>query len=394
MRVLSIATSLTHGGAETVLVDLVLGLTGHEHCVAHSTAVRGRTPHLPFLRSLADAGVPCRDVALETFSDPRARRRFLADFRPDVVLFHWWGRDSLRTWVDDARSAGPDRRPSFVCVVHHNGTPAPRGYDHYVLVTRTQQPWVPPGAAVRIIPNGVDLARFRSPARRPRGDGRMVVGRVSRLSADKIPADWVRTAAAFGLPRTRFVIAGDGLLAPVLRDDVVRLGLEDDFELTGYVDRAHVPALLRRFDVFCHVTSTATESHPLALLEALAAGVPIVAEARGGVPEIVAHGVNGLLAASLGEIGDHLHALRRDQALRETLSRGARRTARRFSLTRQRTAYRLLLAQIDRERRAAGHGAAIVESQRQRPPAARPGQPEATASGAIGARRPVGRRRA
>jgi glycosyltransferase involved in cell wall biosynthesis len=110
---------------------------------------------------------------------------------------------------------------------------------------------------------------------------------------------------------------------------------------------------LKRFDVFCHVTSTAVECHPLALLEALAAGVPIVAEARGGIPEVVTHGVNGLLASTPGEIGDHLRLLRRDEVLRKRLSMGARGTAARFSLQRQLEAYRRLLAEIGRERRAA-----------------------------------------
>lgn len=351
MRVLSIASSLTHGGAETVLVDLALGLSEHTHRVAHASAARGYTAHAPFVRRLARAGVRCHDVPLEGLGEPRERQRLLADFQPDVVLLHWWGRDCLRAWVDDAGAVSPDRRPSFVCVLHHTGLPAPPGYDHYVMVTRSQLPYVP-RARSRLIHNGVDLGRFRV-ARAPRPEGCMVVGRISRLSHDKIPSDWVRTAAAYGLPRTRFVIAGDGPLAGALRDDVAALGLADDFELPGYVARASVPALLRRFDVFCHVTATAVECHPLALLEACAAGVPIVAEARGGIPEIVRHGVNGLLASSTDEIGEHLHALRRDDALRRRLAIGARHAASRFSLARQLAAYRRLLAEIDHERRAA-----------------------------------------
>lgn len=354
MKVLSIASSLTHGGAETVLVDLALGLSRHEHQVLHSTAARGRVPYRRFLVRLAGAGVRCHDVPLDALCDGRERRRILGDFQPDVVLFHWWGRDCLRTWVDEAPDYDRARRPSFVCVLHHAGIPAPPGYDRYVMVTRTQKEQVPAGSQIRMIPNGVDLSRFRSSGRRTRPRDRMVVGRVSRLSPDKIPVDWVRTAAAYGLPRTRFVIAGDGPLAVSLREDVAALGLDDHFELPGHVGPARVPALLKRFHVFCHVTSTAVECHPLALLEALAAGVPIVAEARGGIPEIVTHGVNGLLASSADEIGDHLHTLRRDDALRERLSLGARRTAPRFSLSRQVAAYRRLLAEIDRERRAPG----------------------------------------
>jgi glycosyltransferase involved in cell wall biosynthesis len=353
VRILSIASSLSHGGAETVLVDLALGLSEHEHRVVHSTATRGAAPHVPFLRRLTRAGVRCDDISFDALATPRGRREILGEFQPDVVLLHWWGRDCVRRWVDGEGDRAR-RRPSFVCVLHHAGIPAPSGYDHYVVVTRTQMGQVPAvsDSRVHLIHNGVDLARFRASARRPRAARRMVVGRLSRLSHDKIPVDWLRTAAAYALPQTRFVVAGDGPLLARLREDVVRLGLRDRFTLPGYVARVRVPALLERFDVFCHVTSTAVECQPLALLEALAAGVPIVAEDRGGIPEIVTHGVNGLLASTPREIGNHLHALRRDGDLRRRLSTGARRTAQRFSLRGQLNAYRGLLVDIDRAHRA------------------------------------------
>jgi glycosyltransferase involved in cell wall biosynthesis len=357
VRILSIASSLSHGGAETVLVDLVLGLSGHEHRVVHSTATRGAAPHGPFLRRLTRAGVRCDDISFDALATPRGRHEILGEFQPDVVLLHWWGRDCVRRWVDGDGDPACTRRPSFVCVLHHAGIPAPSGYDHYVVVTRTQMGQVPSVSdrrRVHLIHNGVDLARFRASARRRRATRRMVVGRLSRLSHDKIPVDWLQTAAAYALPQTRFIVAGDGPLLATLREDVVRLGLADRFTLPGYIARGRVPALLERFDVFCHVTSTAVECQPLALLEALAAGVPIVAEDRGGIPEIVTHGVDGLLASTAEEIGGHLHALRRDGALRRRLSTGARRTARRFSLRNQLNAYRRLLVDIDRERRAGG----------------------------------------
>jgi len=354
LRILSIASSLSHGGAETVLVDLTLGLSEHEHRVVHSTATRGAAPHFPFLRRLTRAGVRCDDISFDALATPRGRREILGDFRPDVVFFHWWGRDCVRRWVDGEGKEALTRRPSFVCVLHNARIPAPSGYDHYVVVTRTQMGQVPSVSDTRVhlIHNGVDLARFRACARPTRAKRRMVVGRLSRLSDDKIPVDWLRTAAAYALPQTCFVVAGDGPLLATLRADVARLGLGGQFELPGYVARGRVPALLERFDVFCHVTSTAVECQPLALLEALAAGVPIVAEERGGIPEIVTHGANGLLASTPEQIGDHLHALRRDGNLRKRLSTGARRTAQRFSLQGQLNAYRRLLVAIDRERRA------------------------------------------
>jgi glycosyltransferase involved in cell wall biosynthesis len=353
VNILSVASSLTHGGAESVLLDLVLGLTDDRHMVAHSTATRGLQPYQPFLADLRRARIPCADIPLEPLGAARCRQRAFGDFHPDVVLHHWWGRDSLRAWMRDTEGASSSRRPHFICILHHAGLPAPPGYDAYVLVAHQQRSSVAHlgNARVHVIPNGVDLRRFQPPAQRARPrTGPIVVGRISRLTPDKIAGDWIQAAAAFDLPDTRFVVAGSGAALPALRRDVASLHLQGRIDLPGHVARSRVPGLLASFDVFCHVTSTALECHSLALLEAQAAGVPVVAEARGGTPSIVRHGVNGLLASSPGEVGDLLRLLCTDPALRTRLSAGARQAARRFSRSRQLASYRRLLGDIARER--------------------------------------------
>jgi glycosyltransferase involved in cell wall biosynthesis len=78
----------------------------------------------------------------------------------------------------------------------------------------------------------------------------------------------------------------------------------------------------------------------------MAAGVPIVAESRGGIPEIVVDGENGLLADSIERVGEHLRRLRDDHSLRRRLSRGARATAEKFSLVKQISGYHQLLAEM------------------------------------------------
>jgi glycosyltransferase involved in cell wall biosynthesis len=357
VKVLSVIESLDHGGAETVLVDLVLGLREHAHRVIHFGSANGVPVHAPFVRALRAARVPCADAHWRCLVDPVARARVLAGFRPDVVLFHWWGKDPWLPWLTAARAGPRAARPAFVCVLHHAGArPAP-GYDRYVLVAPNQAADVRhlPRARLRRIPNGVDLARFartRRPAARPRRAGGdpapMVVGRLSNLRQVKVPADWVRTLAGFAVPGTRFVIAGDGPLRTALEADARALGAPGQFVFPGYVPRDRVPALLASFDVFCYATGEAEECHPLALLEALAAGIPIVAEARGGIPAIVRHERNGLLAGSVAEMGSHLHRLRRDPALRARLARGALVTAGRFSLARQLGRYRRLLRGLPR----------------------------------------------
>ena len=69
MKILSVIESLAHGGAETVLVDLVLGLSEHTHQVVHFSSANGIPVHTPFIEALTAAGVPlligakCREDA-------------------------------------------------------------------------------------------------------------------------------------------------------------------------------------------------------------------------------------------------------------------------------------------------------------------------------------------
>jgi glycosyltransferase involved in cell wall biosynthesis len=346
MRVVSVIETLLHGGAETVLVDLVRGLTRHEHTVVHFSAAHGTTPH-PWIVKALDSCSSARsaDVRWQEFQNPAGREAILGGFEPDVVIYHWWGQNTLHPWIGAVRNVSPAQRPSFVAVLHRSGVAAPPGFDAYVLVTPSQMPQVAgiDPARVRVIPNGVDLSRFTPVRREPQPDGRLVVGRLSNLRDGKIPVDWIQTANRYGLQNARFVIAGDGPLRSVFEAEIARLGAGDRFSLPGYVPRSDVPGLLATFDVFCYVTSTAVECHPLALLEASAAGVPIVAEARGGIPDIVQHGVNGLLAETPDDIGRFLHVLERDEDLRSELAQGARRIAGQHSLSEQVARYADLL---------------------------------------------------
>jgi len=354
VRILSVIESLEAGGAESVLVDLVLGLREHQHRVIHFSAANGLVADSVFIDALEKKGVPCREVHWLSLRDDGSRRDVLDGFSPDVVIFHWWGHNPLRHWIDALHGLPVERRPCFVCVLHHAGIPAPPNYDHYVLVARFQAGQVAhiAPARVRIIPNGVDLARFSATRPRRRSNSPMVVGRLSSLAPGKVPRDWVRTLISYQIAQARFVIAGDGATLPALVADAHRLNVADQFSFPGHVPRSDVPAMLATFDVFCYATSTAIDCHPLAIIEALAAGLPVVAEAKGGIAEIITHGHNGLLGESIAEVGEHLRRLRRDWQLMERLSRDAAETAKEFSLERQLQAYRALLAAVQRERTA------------------------------------------
>lgn len=135
-----------------------------------------------------------------------------------------------------------------------------------------------PRRAIEVVPNGVDVwAMPFMPRTGP------YVGTVSRLDPFKGLDVFLRAAALVrdAMPETRFLIPGTGAHGPALSELSVTLGLGDSVEWPG-----HVPAesAFRRLRVFA--LSSYWENAPIALLEAMALGVPVVATTVAGVPEI------------------------------------------------------------------------------------------------------------
>jgi glycosyltransferase involved in cell wall biosynthesis len=129
------------------------------------------------------------------------------------------------------------------------------------------------------------------------------------------------------------------------------LGLESVAQLSG--PRRDVPDLLARSDVFA--LASRSEGGPISILEAMAAGLPVVASDVGGVRELVADGATGLLvpAGDPDALAAALQRLRADPELRRRLgAAGRERVAERFTLSALRTAHLELYA-----RELARHGA-------------------------------------
>lgn len=128
-----------------------------------------------------------------------------------------------------------------------------------------------------------------------------VVGMTARVAPQKDYLTLARAAARVlaAVPDARFVIAGDHSSQAVhrehyalVRTELERLGVEDAFLFTGF--RTDVARLMRAFDVF--VLSTHFEGLPLVVLEAMAMGLPVVATAVNGIPEVIDSDDVGLLA--------------------------------------------------------------------------------------------------
>jgi glycosyltransferase involved in cell wall biosynthesis len=132
-------------------------------------------------------------------------------------------------------------------------------------------------------------------------------------------------------PDLRLECAGSGD-ADALSRRAHALGIADRVTLRGWVDAEERDRLLQRATIF--VLPSHAEGMPISVLEAMAAGCPVIATAVGGVPDLVVDGVNGLLvpAGDAQALAFAIHRVLRDPALAAQLSRCGRETvARRFA---------------------------------------------------------------
>lgn len=179
----------------------------------------------------------------------------------------------------------------------------------------------------RIVPNAVEADRLEAESLHPIEGlppfgGAPVAGYVGGLQARKR----VRTLARIAprvlarVPDARFLIVGDGAERPAFEQDCARLGVADRFHFAGY--RTDVAAYVRRMRVLVHPSMN--EGCCNAILEAEALGVPPVAYAVGGNPEIVREAETGLLVPDGDEeaLADRTARLLADPA--EALAMGAR----------------------------------------------------------------------
>lgn len=180
-----------------------------------------------------------------------------------------------------------------------------------------------------VIHNGVELDRpRRTPAAAVRPATLLSIG---RLRAPKDFTTLVRAVASCEPGSIRLLIAGDGPERPRLVSEIARLGLDGAVELLG--TRGDVHELLAAADVF--VLSSESEGMPMSVLEAMAAGLPVVASAVGGVPEVVRDGETGALVPPRdpAALAEAIRLLVADPALRQRFGdAGRRRVEREFAV--------------------------------------------------------------
>jgi glycosyltransferase involved in cell wall biosynthesis len=340
LRVLWLIKGLGPGGAEQLLVEHAS--IGDRASVEYEVAYL-----LPWKRqlvpTLAALGVTAHCLDVRSVADPRwvvRLRRLVRRGRPDVVHIH---SPAVATMARPMLRMLP-RRPAVV-YTEHNRWPSHRLPTRVAnrLTGRLDDATVAVSEAVRssmgragrhveVVRHGVDLERVRShlKAREATRAGlgvapdQVLVVTVANLRASK-GYPYLLAAARSVLDSgsgLRFVAAGQGPLEADLRALHDRLGLDDRFQFLGYVPQA--AQVIAAADVFA--LASVHEGLPVAVMEALALGVPVVATRVGGLPEVVEPGESGLLvepgdaealAAGLRALGD--------PATRSRLGEGARR---------------------------------------------------------------------
>jgi glycosyltransferase involved in cell wall biosynthesis len=195
---------------------------------------------------------------------------------------------------------------------------------------------------MRLVPLGINLEGYGP--RPPRKPGPFTIGYLARIAPEKglhaLADAYRRLRARAGLGPSRLVAAG--YLAPEhhaylegIVSDLRTWGLADEFEYRGEVNRAQKIEFLHGLDVFS-VPATYEEPKGLFLLEAMAAGVPVVCTDADGNRDFCRDGINCLIPEPTPrEVRDALARVLDDAALRDRLVEAGRRTAREYDWNRR-----------------------------------------------------------
>jgi glycosyltransferase involved in cell wall biosynthesis len=228
-----------------------------------------------------------------------------------------------------------------------------------------------------VIPNGISVERFggeladRLLWREEHGFGKddVLLTSAGRLEAQKDPFMLVQAFAALADPHVHLLVLGDGTLYRGVMELVRSLRLEPRVHLLG--NRDDMARCLAASDIF--VMASRWEGNPLAVMEAMASGLPVVGTAVGGVPDLVESGQHGILVPP-GEpaaLARAMEFLCRNPETRRSMGAAARdRASRQFSLQQMVRAYdalyrTALAGSLSRERQAPVLGRRTSESSQQ-----------------------------
>lgn len=194
---------------------------------------------------------------------------------------------------------------------------------------------------LQTIYSGIDIEKF-SGIKKPSFELReqykldknnILIGNIAAIAPHKDFHTFVDTAVIIvkKYPQCRFFIIGEGVLTGTIKSYIKSKGLENKVFMTGF--QKNIKKLLLDLDIFL-ITSN-TEGLGTSILDAFAAGIPVVATEAGGIPEIVKHKGTGLLAPvkDVEKLVENISLLIEENGLSELLSENAKQLVKQFSKT-------------------------------------------------------------
>lgn len=309
---------------------LVLGLAGRGHAVTVAATVRTATDADPLFGPLRGLPVTLRTLefgAREYARERRAMRALLRDLAPDVVHTHGYRCDLLH--------GGPARRAGLATVSTVHGSSRMGGLSHLfewiqLRALRAFDAVIPvsapldetlrrvgvPADRLHLLPNAVAsrAAMLGSAEARAllgvESGGPPRFGWVGRMVPVKGADVLIRALALLPRDAWRASIVGNGPERPAMEALAARLGIAGAIRFHGEIEDA--ARILPAFDAV--VLSSRSEGTPIAVLEAMQAGVPVVATRVGGVPDLLGAAGAGWLVApeSPGALAEALRTVLRD----------------------------------------------------------------------------------
>lgn len=318
IRILHLTKSIGLYGAEKVILNLYDSINRDKYVMSVGAMVHDRHPHRELLEEVEQRGGESIAINCSKKIDPRALQKLISIVREkDIHILHCHEMKSRLYGLIAAKCL---RIP--ILTTNHNwirenlvvGTYEVldawylRFFDHVIAVSdevkESMLKFRIQSTLMSVVANGINLQecnKRRSPdaylkqALGIRKDAR-VIGGVGRLSAEKgfrFFLDAAKQVLA-EVPETWFLIVGDGPLREQLEEHARLLGIADRVCFAGF--HRNILDLYSLMDVY--VLSSLREGTPMALLEAMAMGLPAVATGVGGVSKIIRANHNGMLVRS------------------------------------------------------------------------------------------------
>jgi glycosyltransferase involved in cell wall biosynthesis len=329
-------------GAEAVILNLSRMLNEGPHRSVVGVFLNSSNPNLQLHESASREGIESHLIPCSGRLDRGAIRRIrelAAQMGADVVHAHGYKADlyvyfalrrsrialvsTCHTWYD------VDAKDYFYGVVDRMTL---RSYERIVAVSEGVREYLLRAGVraekISMIRNGIDLRTFDRASAGVKEElgwsAYPLVGLVGRLSIEKGVDIFLAAAARVlaELPDTKFVVVGDGPDRAKLDALIDQLGIGGSVHMLGRRD--DMPAVYASLDLM--VSSSRREGLPMAILEAMASRVPLIATAVGGVPTVVLDGRTGVLVPEVDAalLANGITELLRDSALRERLGSAAR----------------------------------------------------------------------